>query len=195
MRLRSSSRWSRKPMVGICSLSLAESFTGESAAASGIGRYFRSGNRLGRRGKPRLYGGFGRFGDGGFGGAFGSLDFFRGRRIEDTVGQRSQRRLERRQDLLPRQVGAGLQGVNFRLDLRAEFIGRTPELVEEARNLASDLGHLLGAEKDQRQKKQEDHLAGEAEIHASIIMREGRNGKFAKLGAATKFTNAGIWLE
>ena len=89
-------------MVGICSL--ADSFTGEDAAASGIGRCFRSGRRLGRRGKPRLYGG-GIFRSG----VFGSLGLFRGlfwglfygRGIEDAVGQRSERGLKWRQDLLP----------------------------------------------------------------------------------------------
>src|ERR1700689_221170 len=140
MRLRSSSRWSRKPMVGICSLS--DAFTGEEAASSGIGRYFRSG--LGRWGDPGLYDGFGsdrdRFGSGGFNGLgfssgiLGSFQPFRRRRIEDAVGQRSERSLQRWQNLLP---GVGLsaiviKGTDFRFDLRTEFVGGAAELAEEA---------------------------------------------------------------
>src|ERR1035437_467598 len=184
MRLRSSSRCSRKPMVGICSL--AESSTGEEAAASGIGRYFRSGSRL----KPRLDSGGG-FRSGGCGSGlrgFSSLELLGGRWIEDAVGQRSERSLQSRQNLLPRTAAAGvaaaIEGIHFRLDLRAEFVGSAPEFVEKARNLAADLRHFLGAEKDQRQKKQEDHLAGEAKIHTSIIMRDGENRKLAKLSRA-----------
>src|SRR5258706_801757 len=156
-------------MVGISSL--ADSFTGEEAAASGIGRYFRSGRRLGRRGKPSVYGSVSMVGGGGFGG----FRLIGGRGIEDAVGQRSERGLQGRQDLLP---GADrvIQGINFGFDLRAEFVGSAPELIDKARDLASDLGHFLGAKKDQRQEKQEDHLAGEAEIHSSIIMRDGDTG-------------------
>src|SRR5450631_71048 len=95
----------------------------------------------------------------GFGSGFSSFQLFRGRGIEDAIGQRSQWRLERWQYLLPGQ--AAIEGVDFRLDLRAEFVGCAPELVEEARDLTADLGHFLGAEKDQRQKKQENHRAGE----------------------------------
>src|SRR5216684_4156186 len=106
-------------MVGISSLSLslswADSFRGEEAAASGIGRHFRSG--LVGRGKPRLYGGLGRFGSGGF----GSFQLFGGRRIEDAAGERSERGLERRQDLLAGQ--ATIERIDFGLDLRAEFVG------------------------------------------------------------------------
>src|SRR5271169_10106 len=181
-------------MVGICSLflSLTDSFRGEEAAASGIGRYLRSfnarsfnfrsfipgsGNRLGRQRKRRPRGG-GIFRNR----SFGSFEFFHGRRIEDAIGKRSERSLERRQDLLPRGGSVGvntIQGIDFGLDLRAEFVGRAPELVEEARHLAADLGHFLGAEKDQGQKKQEDHLAGEAEIHGSIIMPDEQSGPLA----------------
>src|SRR5208282_6795722 len=128
MRLRSSSRWSRKPMVGICSL--ADSLTGESAAASGIGRHFRSfnprsGRSLGRRGKPRLHAGF----------FFRGLQLFGRRRIKDTVRQRSERSLEGRQDLLAG-IATGVEGMDFGLDLRTEFVRSPPELVEEARHLA-----------------------------------------------------------
>src|SRR5713101_4297319 len=87
-------------MVGISSLSLswADSFRGEEAAASGIGRHFRSG--LGRRGRRSLYGCLGRFGSG----DFGSFQLFGGRRIEDAAGERSERGLERRQNLLSREL-------------------------------------------------------------------------------------------
>src|SRR5260370_12531688 len=76
-------------MVGISSLSLswADSFRGEEAAASGIGRHFRSG--LGRRGRRSLYGCLGRFGSG----DFGSFQLFGGRRIEDAAGERFARGL------------------------------------------------------------------------------------------------------
>src|SRR5208283_1719317 len=97
-------------MVGICSLSLslplADSFRFEDAAASGIGRCFRSGSRLGNGNRfgggsfdrNRFRTGFHR---GGFGGGiFGSLELFGRRRIEDAIGQRSERGLKRRQDLL-----------------------------------------------------------------------------------------------
>src|ERR1700730_4620532 len=149
-------------MVGISSL--ADWFTGEEAAASGIGRYFRSGRRLGNGGRFDRDG----FGGGGLdcrvfsGGVFGSIEPFGRRGIEDTVGQRPERCLERRQYLLPGTaagVAATLERIDFGLDLRAEFVGSAPELAEEARDLASDLRHFLGAKKDQRQKKQEDHLA------------------------------------
>src|SRR5271156_4488721 len=151
-------------MVGICSLSLslADSFGGVEAAASGIGRNLRSFNTRsgqGSGGEPRLYGG-------------GRLRFFGERGIEDAIGQRSERGVEWRQDLLPGTAGV-IEQIDFGLDLRAEFIGSAPELVEEARDLATDLRHFLGAEKDQRQEKNEDHLAREAEAHAVIIMRDG----------------------
>ncbi len=111
----------------------------------------------------RLYGGI--F----LSGRLGRFEFFCRRGIEDAVGQRSERSLEGRQDLLAG-VAAGVEGMDFGLDLRTEFVRSAPEIVEEARHLACDLRHFLRAEKDQRQKKQKDHLAGEAEIHASIIM-------------------------
>src|ERR1700720_3921648 len=158
MRLVTSSRCERKPMVGISSL--ADSFTGEEAAASGIGRYFRSGRRLGNGGRfDRDRFGSGSFDSSGFGGGiFCSIEPFGRRGIEDAVGQRSERGLEGREDLLAG-AAAGIaptfEGINFRFDLRAEFVGSAPELAEEARDLASDLRHFLGAEKDQRQKKQE----------------------------------------
>ena len=67
-----------------------------------------------------------------------------------------------------------IERINFGFDLRTKFVGRAAELVEETRDLASDLGHFLGAEKDQRQEKKKDHLAGEAtEAHRPIIMRDG----------------------
>src|SRR5208282_1780970 len=118
---------------------------------------------------------------GGFGGGiFGSLELFGRRRIEDAIGQRSERGLKRRQDLLAgvavAVVSIAIQGIDFGLDLRAEFVRGAPEFVQEARDLAADLRHFLRAEKDQHQKKQEDHLAGEAKIHTSIIMRDGRSG-------------------
>src|SRR5258708_35292003 len=167
-------------MVGISSL--ADSFTGEEAAASGIGRYFRSGRRLGRRGTPFVHGTLSMFGSGGFGG----FPLIGGRGIEDAVGQRSKRGLQGRQDLLPG-ADSAIQGINFGFDLRAEFVGSPPELIDKARDLTSDLGHFLGAKKDQRQEKQEDHLAGEAEIHTSIIMRDGDTGH-SRVGVDKKFT-------
>src|ERR1039458_5344543 len=100
MRLRSSSRWSRKPMAGSWSrsLALADSFRGEEADSSGIGRNLRSvnsrsGSRLGRRGKLRLYGG-------GIlrNGIFRSFSLFGGGWVENAVGERSERGLEGRQD-------------------------------------------------------------------------------------------------
>src|SRR5208282_5637225 len=126
-------------MVGICSLSLslslADSFRGEEAAASGIGRYLRSFNA-----RSFNYwngsGGIFRYG------SVGGLQFFHGRRIEDAIGERSERCVQRRQDLLAGAAGVGvtaIQGIDFGLDLRAEFVGSTPELVEEARHLAADL--------------------------------------------------------
>ena len=130
-----------------------------------------------RRGKPRIYsGGAFRSRRCGSGlGGFGSLELLGGRRIEDAIGQRSERSLQGRQNLLPRTAAAGvaaaIERIHFRFDLRAEFVGSAPEFVEKTRNLAADLRHFLGAEKDQRQKKQEEHLARKAEIHASIIMR------------------------
>src|SRR6202521_2595915 len=147
-------------MVGISSL--ADSFTGEEAAASGIGRYFRSGRRLGNGGRSfdrRFVSGS--FDSSGFGGGiFCSIEPFGRRGIEDAVGQRPERGLERRGGLLPGAGGAAtFERIDFGFDLRAEFVGSAPELAEEARALASDLRHFLGAEKDQRQKKQEDHLA------------------------------------
>src|SRR6202521_5883787 len=149
-------------MVGISSL--ADSFTGEEAAASGIGRYFRSGRRLGNGGRSfdrRFVSGS--FDSSGFGGGvFGSIEPFGRRGIEDAVGQRSERGLERRQYLLPGTaagVAATLERIDFGFDLGAEFVGSAPEFAEEARDLASDLRHFLGAKKDQRQKKQEDHFA------------------------------------
>src|SRR5208337_412533 len=172
-------------MVGI--FSLTDSSTGAETAASGIGRNLRSfnlrsGSGLGSRGDPRFYGGI--FCGGMVGGNFRSLELFGRRGIEDAVGQGSKRGLDGRQDLPAGAAAAGvIQGIHFRLDLRAEFVGRAPELVEKARNLAADLGHFLGAEKDQRQKKQEDHLAREAtEIHISIIMRERGNRKLVSCG-------------
>src|ERR1035441_8429687 len=128
MRLRSSSRWSRKPMVGIGSL--ADSVTGDETAVSGIGRNFRRR----RRGKPRLYsrGIFGRgcgildFDRGcglslsrpGFSGpAFGSFQLLGGRRIEDAAGERSEGSLRRWQNL---GLGPVLGGVDFRFDLGSE---------------------------------------------------------------------------
>jgi len=114
------------------------------------------------------------------GGIFGSFESFGRRRIEDAVGQRPERSLQWRQDLLSR-FATAVEGINLRLDLRAEFIGRAPELVQEARDLTADLRHFLRAEKDQRQKKQKDHLAGKAEIHAPIIMRDGGSGPLAKM--------------
>jgi len=90
-------------------------------------------------------------------GGFGSFQLFGGRRIEDAAGERSERGLERRQNLLAGETA--VERVDFGFDLRAEFVGCAPELVQEARDLASDLGHFLGAEKDQRQKQNEDHLA------------------------------------
>src|SRR5271157_5956598 len=166
-------------MVGI--FSLTDSSTGEETAASGIGRNLRSfrlrsfNPRSGRRGEPRLYGG-GTFGSG----FIRRFWLFGGRGIEDAVGQRTERGLEGRQDLLAGAAAAGvIQGIHFRLDLRAEFVGSAPELIQKTRDLAADLRHFLGAEKDQRQKKQEDHLAREAEIHTSIIMRDGRSGPLA----------------
>src|ERR1700675_4608487 len=147
-------------MVGISSL--ADSFTGEEAAASGIGRYFRSGRRLGnscRFDRDRF--GSGSFDSSGFGGGiFCRIEPFGRRGIENAVGQRPKRGLKGREDLL---AGAGaaatFEGINFGFDLRAEFVRSAPELAEETRDLASDLRHFLGAEKDQRHKKQEDHLA------------------------------------
>src|SRR5882762_8194920 len=148
-------------MVGISSW--AGSLTGEEAAASGIGRYFRSGRRLGSRGKPRLYGSLSMFGSGGFGsGIFSSVEPSGGWWIEDAVGQRSERGLERRQDLLAGAaagVATTFERIDFGLDLRAELVRSAPELAEKAGDLASYLRHFLGAEKDQRQKKQEDHFA------------------------------------
>src|ERR1700730_18075461 len=124
-------------MVGISSL--ADSSTGEEAAASGIGRYFRSGRRLGRA-------------CAGFGVAvIGHIEPFGRRGIEDTVGQRSERGLERRQYLLPGTdagVAATLERIDFGLDLRTGFVGSAPEFAEEARDLASDLRHFLRAKKD-----------------------------------------------
>src|SRR5580658_986731 len=158
-------------MVGICSLylSLADSFRGEEAAASGIGRNFRSLH-------ARSFGDWSRSGGIFRDRSFSSFRFFHGRRIEDAIGERSERGLERRQDLLAGAASVGVivvEGIDFGLNLRAEFVRRAPELVEEARHLTADLRHFLGAEKDQRQKKDEDHLAGEAEIHGSIIMPDG----------------------
>src|ERR1700687_2300745 len=148
-------------MVGLSSW--ADSCTGDEAAASGIWRYFRSGSRLGdcgRFGRDRFSSGG--FDSGLFGrGIFGGIEPFGRWGIEDAVGQRSERGLEGREDLLPGTaagVGTTFEGIDFGLDLRAEFVGSAPELAEEARDLASDLRHFLGAEKDQRQKKQEDHL-------------------------------------
>src|SRR5271157_3530445 len=125
-------------MVGI--FSLRESSAGEETAASGIGRNLRSFNlrslnrRSGKRlrlGRPRLDG-TGRFGRG----IFGNFQLFGGRGIEDAVGQGSERGLDGRQDLPVGAAAAGvIQGIHFRLDLRAEFVGRAPELVQEARNL------------------------------------------------------------
>ena len=146
----------------------ADSFTGEEAAASGIGRTsgFNSereqaretGQALGAASTSGIFGSR----------VFRSFELFGGRGIEDAVGQRSERGLKWRQDLLPGAacwLATAIQGIHFGLDLRAEFVGSAPELVEEARDLAADLRHFLGAEKDQHQKKQEDHLAGEAKIH------------------------------
>src|SRR5208282_3826671 len=165
-------------MVGMASL--AESLMGEEAAASGIGRNFRMGwCRRGRRGKPRLYdnGVFGLGGGSGFGSrsrGFGGLGFggrklLGGRRVEDAACERSERFLERRQNLrlLP------FEGIDFGFDLGAEFVRGAAELVHDAPDLAADLRQFLGAEKDQRQEKQEDHLTREAEIHTGIIMRQG----------------------
>src|ERR1035438_9732503 len=148
MRLRSSSRWSRKPMLGICSLSvsLTDPFRGEEAAASGIGRYFRSRGWLGNedRFRGRVAGNRfcgGRIDGGGFGiGFFDSFHLFGRRRVEDAVGQRSERCLEGWKDLLPG-IGAAsfptdVEGIDFGLDLGAEFIGGAPELVKQARDLA-----------------------------------------------------------
>lgn len=168
-------------MVGICSS--AESFTGEEAAASGIGRRFRSGRGLGRRGWHRLYCGFGICGSGGI---LGGFQFFGRWRIEDAIGQRSKRLLKGRQDLLPGAATA-IEGIELGLDLGAELIGSAPELVQETRDLAPDLGHFLGTEKDQRQEKQEDHLAREAKIHAPIIMRDGDTGHW-RVEADKNFT-------
>src|SRR5258708_2026292 len=172
-------------MVGISSLSLswADSLGGAEAAASGIGVHFRS--RLGRRGRRRRYGCLARFGSG----DFSSFQLFGGRRIEDAAGELSERGLERRQNLLAGE--AAVERIDFGLDLRAEFVGGAPELVQEARDLAADLGHFLGAEKDQRQKKNEDHLAGEAEIHTSIIMRDGRCGPLASWGGEEVYKAGG----
>jgi hypothetical protein len=60
---------------------------------------------------------------------------------------------------LPPEFPRCIQRIDFGLDLRAEFVGGAPELIEQARDLAADLRHLLGAEKDQHQEKEEDHLA------------------------------------
>src|SRR5271166_3187527 len=155
-------------MVGICSLllSVADSFRFGDAAASGIGRCLGSGSRVGDRdtlgsGLERNRLGGGRFHRGCLlRGIFYSFKLFRRRRIEDTVGQRSERRLKRGQDLLPRASGLiAIERIDFGLDLRTEFVGSAAELVEEARNLASDLRHFLWAKENQHQKKQEDHLA------------------------------------
>src|ERR1700676_2422219 len=88
-------------MVGISSL--ADSSTGEEAAASGIGRYFRSGRRLGNGGRFDRDGfGSGGLDCGGFGGGiFCCIESFGRRGIEDAVGQRSERGLERRGGLVP----------------------------------------------------------------------------------------------
>src|SRR5208282_2332316 len=131
------------------------------------------------------------------GSIFRSFYLFGGRWIEDAISQRSARGLDGRQDLLPTAAGvvaAGvclscIEGIDFGLDLRAEFVGSAPEFIQEARDLATDLGHFLGAEKNQRQKKQEDHLAGEAEIHTPIIMRDGGSGPLASW-TDNKFTKS-----
>ena len=163
-------------MVGIGSL--ADSVTGDETAASGIGRNFRRG----RRGKPRLYseGIFGRdsrmldfggrcgLGFSGFG--FGGFQLLGRRRIEDTAGERTEGRLSRWENL---GLGPVLGGVDLGFDLGSKFVRGAAELVHEAADLAADLGQFLGAEKDQRQEKQEHHLAGKPEIHTAIIMRAG----------------------
>src|ERR1700691_4451097 len=173
IRVRNSSRWSRKPIVGICSLSGA--FTDEEAASSGIGGRFRSGRRL------MDCDGFGRSGfhSSVFGGGIlGSFQLFRTRRIEDAIGKRSKRGLQRWQYLRPGAALApvAIERIDFGFDLRTELVGCASELVEEAGDLASDLGHFLGPEKDQRQEKNKEHLAREAKVHGSIIMPDGRSG-------------------
>ena len=107
----------------------------------------------------------------------GGLGLFRFdcRRIEDAAGERVQRRAHRWQNLR-----LDVDGVDFGFDLRAEFVRGALELVHEAANRAPNLRQFLGAEKDQRQEKQENHLAREAKIHIAIIMRDGRKRPLAR---------------
>src|SRR5258706_7413712 len=128
---RSSSRCSRNPMVGMSSLT--GSFTDEDADASGIGSYFRRGRRLGIR---RRFGG-GRVGD------LSRSQPFGRRRIEDAARQRSQPRMNRRQNL---GLNARLNRANLRLDLRLELIGGPLELIHKAPDLASHFRQFLGPE-------------------------------------------------
>src|ERR1700733_7390270 len=65
-------------------------------------------------------------------------------------------------------IGGGIWGLTSGLtplifDLGTEFVRGAAEFVHDAADLASDLGQLLGAEKDQRQEEEKDHLAREAE--------------------------------
>ena len=81
--------------------SLSDVVTGDETAKSGIGRHFRSGNRCslyGRDGTGPVCDrgplGRRRFRDRGFRNrSFGGFAFFGGRRIEDAVRDRSERRL------------------------------------------------------------------------------------------------------
>src|SRR5882724_8070559 len=143
---RSSSRCSRKAMVGISSFT--GSFTDEDAVASGIGSYFRYGRRLvnvrvfcGRPSRDL--------------GGLGSLKPFGRWRVKDAAGKRIQRRMERRQDL---RLYLGLERVYFRFDLRLELVRCPLELVHETPDLAPDFWHFLGPENKQCQNEQEHHL-------------------------------------
>src|SRR5258708_3885831 len=143
---RSSSRCSRNPMAGICSLS--SPCEGSSAAISGIGR---------------------------LGGGIGPLGQLRGcmllgARIEHGSARHgAARRIHWRKIL--GHGGFTLEGGDLCLGLRLEFVGGPLELVQGLSNLPADLRQFFWPKQDESPEKNENHL-WKTEIHAAIILRE-----------------------
>src|SRR6266545_2829575 len=159
---RSSSRCSRNPMAGICSLS--PPCEGSSAATSGIGR---------------LGGGIGPLGQLRGGMLLGCM--LLGVRVEHgPAGHRAPWRIHGRKVL--GRAGFAVKVGDLGLDLRLEFVGGPLELVQSLANLPADLRQFLRPKQNESPEKNENHL-WKTEIHAAIILREldwqQRGGVFA----------------
>src|SRR5436309_532573 len=67
---------------------------------------------------------------------------------------------------------------DFGLDLGFEFVRSPLELVKRPANLPANLGQLLGPEKDQGKKEQENHL-WKTQVHDPMILPERIGGNLA----------------